>query len=520
VYGKICKKEEKFSQWLLTNSLHKIHTIMKSIKINSGLPGFASIICIIGILILVLNCSQEIQVQVPKLINPPLPGLEPKYNEFMVDAALGGEFSLPSGTVISIPPGALVDEMGKVVSGKANLKYREMHDAASIFLSGIPMTYEKSGMKNHFTTAGMFDMKAMKDGKELFIDPDKKINVKMASFEPGNDFNFWWLDEKNQSWEFIDRKDAEINPRKEEMKKEIEKIRPALEFPLDDKYFALNYNSILDVFYKDDWEKIRNNKQKFTINKKAKAYGLTWTNIYSGADINFQGNWHRASLIVWKKLSEARIPKWLFNDKNYNSSSFTRIKGNIYKVEIEDEKGRKFTMKAEAIMPLKALFAFSPEHWKDKYEEAMARVYEEEKRLRMEADVFRTFQVSAFGVYNYDKFYKEENRIEVLANFNYDKKSDAELGGDNVIWCIPEDNKTVIKYPKTDWDKVTLLPGNKARFLTVLQGGSIAVFSAEKYTKINFDSLKSFTKPNYKFSMISSSTKILSEDDLKKVLGI
>ena len=203
---------------------------MKTQKINSGISGVLSIAGIIGLFFLALNCSQEIQVQAPKLINPPIPGLEPKYNEFMVDASLGGEFTLPSGTVISVPPGSLVDETGKIISGKANLKYREMHDAASIFLSGIPMSYEKSGMKNHFTTAGMFDIKATKEGKELFINPDKKINVKMASFEPGNDFNFWWLDEKNQSWEFIDRKDAEINPKKEEMKKEIEKIKPSLEF--------------------------------------------------------------------------------------------------------------------------------------------------------------------------------------------------------------------------------------------------------------------------------------------------
>ncbi|MBI5218151.1 MAG: hypothetical protein HY958_04395 [Bacteroidia bacterium] len=485
------------------------------------------IVLLILSIVIVAGCTQEKKTAMAKLINPPIPGLEAKYKVFQIDAAQGGTFSLPTGTTITIPQGALVDSSGKPLQCKVDLQYREFHDAVSLLLSGIPMSYEKSGIKQNFQTAGMFDLNASQNGKKVFIDPDKKIIVKMASYEAGNDYNFWWLDEKNESWEFLDRRDAEVNPKKEEMKRIVEKLRPGLKFPMDDKYFCLSYRDLLDIYYKNDWSQIDKNYQKPVIDKKAKEYGLTWTSIYSYTSIQYQGNYHRAALMVWKNISDKPMPKWVFNDKPYNSANFTRINGNTYRMNIENDKGAKYSLTVEVVMPLKALLAFSPEYWKKNYEEAMAKIYEEEKRLKLEADVFRTFEVSQFGIYNYDKFLKEENRVEVMADFLPagrqgipDQNLNKDLSETDMIFCLPEDNKTVIKYPKGDWSRVALLPGNKIRFMSVIPGSRIAIFSSERYLKINFDSLKSQPKPAYKFTMISQSQAINSEDDLRKILGI
>jgi len=115
------------------------------------------------------------------------------------------------------------------------------------------MNYDVMGKTRQMQTAGMFEIRAEKSGEALSVAEGKGINVKMASYESGTDYNFFQLDENGKGWEFIDYNyNVEVNPNKEKLKKEIEKKAPALAFPLDDKYFAFNYNAILDVMFNDD----------------------------------------------------------------------------------------------------------------------------------------------------------------------------------------------------------------------------------------------------------------------------
>ena len=51
----------------------------------------------------------------------------------------GFELHQPNGTHVAIPKNAFVDEKGKRVKGKIDLKFREFHTAESILMSGIPM---------------------------------------------------------------------------------------------------------------------------------------------------------------------------------------------------------------------------------------------------------------------------------------------------------------------------------------------------------------------------------------------
>jgi hypothetical protein len=107
-----------------------------------------------------------------------------------------------------------------------------------------------------------------------------------------------------------------------------------MKFPLDDSYFALNYNSLLDVYFKDDWQKIHNNRKSLPMNKKLKEYGMLWTSIYSSEWINFKGNEHKASLMVWKKISEGAFPNWVFREKEYNSSSFVKLNNQLFRLTL------------------------------------------------------------------------------------------------------------------------------------------------------------------------------------------
>lgn len=131
-----------------------------------------------------------------------LQGVDVAYKTFKFNVQQGAKLQLDNGTTIEIPKDALVDKTGKRVEGEAELQYREFHHAADIIASGIPMHDSETG--NYMETAGMFDMKANQADKELAIAPDKTVKVKMASYNEGNDFDFWKYDAQKGNWSEID----------------------------------------------------------------------------------------------------------------------------------------------------------------------------------------------------------------------------------------------------------------------------------------------------------------------------
>jgi hypothetical protein len=66
------------------------------------------------------------------------------FKEFEFDVADGINAHMNSGTNVVIPKNSLVDQKGNLVKGKVKLKFREMHTANDIFLSGIPMQTDES----------------------------------------------------------------------------------------------------------------------------------------------------------------------------------------------------------------------------------------------------------------------------------------------------------------------------------------------------------------------------------------
>lgn len=471
-------------------------------------------------------CNTPIEkiVEIPfQLLDPPIPELAGKFQEFEIDNSKGEVLKIASGTSITIPAGALLGQDGKPVEGKVKIKYREFHDAIDVWLSGIPMDYQNGSVKETFQTAGMFEIRGEKDGEALQIADGKGLLVRMASFEAGKDYPFYQLEETGKGWQLIDTTyKIEVNEEKIKMKKKISSNIPGLAFPLDSKYFTFDYNAILDVTYNDDYYKIRENKANPAVSSKAKKYGLSWVNANAHSDITYKGVVQPAAMMVWKNLSGKNFPVWM-KDEHKDYCAFEKVAGNVYKVKVESNDGAKsFEATIEAIMPLAQLYKFSPEYWENNYKAAMAKVDAEMERLRTEVDVFRSFEVAGFGIFNYDKFMKEEDRIDIHAQFQAEQSilqanENYEM---QVVYCLPEDNKTVIKLPKGDWGKVSLLPNNKARFITVLPGGTIGIYSAEKYMALDFEDLRKKDDPKVVFELIKEMDKPNSADALKDFVGI
>ena len=162
-------------------------------------------------LLFMLNRDKDLpdteQISKQELVAPPLDDLDIAMDQYNIDAAKGGVID-HNGSTITVPTNAFLDSNGNVVEGDVEIRYREFHGLADIFISGIPMQYDSAGSTYTFESAGMFEIKAFKDGQELKTNPESLIGVAMASTNAGTYFNKYYLDEETGKWDFISKDDA------------------------------------------------------------------------------------------------------------------------------------------------------------------------------------------------------------------------------------------------------------------------------------------------------------------------
>jgi len=136
-------------------------------------------------------------------VQPPLPGVDVPYDDYQVDATKGGVIEHPTGSQLTIPEHCFVDEDGNPVEGKVDIAYREFHDIAAVFVSGIPMQYDSAGYPYQFETAGMMDIRGSQEGKPVYIAPGKGIDVELYSDNEDPKFNLYQLDEPTGAWAYM-----------------------------------------------------------------------------------------------------------------------------------------------------------------------------------------------------------------------------------------------------------------------------------------------------------------------------
>jgi len=221
-------------------------------------------------------------------------------------------------------------------------------------------------------------------------------------------------------------------------------------------------------------------------------------------------------MMVWNNLSGYGFPKWA--DGHYCSTK--NIGKSIYRITVEDSKlQKKYSIKAEWIMPLTELFASSSKKWKKEYEDYLSKLEAEQKRLALEAEVYRNARLSGFGIFNFDKLRKRENTFAVNAFCELEIAMEDDRFGPKYAFCFPGDNKTIIKVPIYANSELFLDPNEKHfRMLVILPENKVAVFSSEQYNKINFDELMNSRTKEYVFVLETQAETINSKDDLRKLL--
>ncbi len=414
------------------------------------------------------------------MVAPPIPGANVPYLTFEIDAHKGGSFTAPSGSEIKIPAGLFVDAQGVPVSGDVQIRYREFHDAEDVILSGITMQYGENGAKENFQTAGMMEILGYQGEHAVYIAPGKSLNVKMASFTPEDNYNLYFLDNKD-GWKDIGKAKLSKNKEKEEgLLLVAAKPRPPVKSTSAEMDGEVMFNANFDKFPElKPFKGVRwmaEDKAAFKA-QEDKLISKVWSDVKL-EELDDEGLRYRITLSHKSKVTMSIDVKPILEGDDY-------AKG----MERFQEKMNKYNK----ILKSKNVDA---------------------DRLVNQADVYRTFTVSGFGIYNCDRFYGGSPVITMRADYNFsnDEYLDPKR---TVIFHIAGDNRAVITLMPGDREFLKYISKEDNYLVVVLPGNKIGVFGPDQFAKLNPDSGQ-----NAQINFKQSEQEVHDAMDLRKVLGV
>ncbi|CAA6825090.1 MAG: Unknown protein [uncultured Aureispira sp.] len=426
--------------------------------------------------------SDEEGIEMGLAVMPPIAGLDVPFQTYAVPTSDGMRIETTTGTIIEIPANAFVDKDGNPITGTVDIKFREFHNATDIIASGIPMHNPETG--EYMETAGMFEIKGEQEGQEIFVKGDKDIEVNLASFNEGDDFNFYKLGPKDCRWE--DKGTAKARPN---LKKENRLAALDAELPL--KPIKPRKHSNVENFVFD----LDVNYSMFPELKTFK--GVVWE--YAGQGKNPEKNsWIFSS--NWEKIEVKKTPTGYFEliltdvEKTFK----TLVRPVLSDADYE-----------------KALAEFTETKMKE-YNKVKTAQADERARLSLQADLNRSFSVAGFGTYNWDIWHSPGRTIcypkpkfDVLANVDTDVNKIS-------YFLVMGERNAVVRYTPRTLSKFSFNASDDNALLAVLPEGKIAIFSAKDFKGLDIDQLRKNKK--VLMEMATETMTVASLDNLDEVL--
>jgi hypothetical protein len=308
--------------------------------------------------------------------------------------------------------------------------------------------------------------------------------------------------------------ETETNPTYEAIEKNIKKLSKQKKYPLDDDFFVFDYTSAYDVTY----YQLRKNFGKKQIKARINKYGAKLFNMYTFDRVKFRGQYYDAHFMLWKNLSEKPLPRWVKTKRT--ETTLSKMSGNIYLLKVRHKK-RTFTFKAEIEMPLKMLYAYSPDYLIKNYEEAMQELDKEHERLATEAKVFRTFELSQLGVANFDRLYVPEDALYAIADYRVDFMEDKTLYSGGKIFIVPGSKKSYITLTGFIEKKIAVDRSDTALMMfTILPGNEIGIIDASDIEQLNLQERAEKTTPKIELPFRKWEHKFENQADVMKLFGL
>jgi hypothetical protein len=151
------------------------------------------------------------KVQAAAYVQAPSSKLKGRYSAYSINNSKGGIITHSTSSTIKVPKNTFVDKTGKDVIGDVTIEYIEFHDLGDIVLSGIPMNYDSAGSSFNLESAGMFDIRGSQNGEPVFIKKENPVKIELASSNPDDRFNQYFLDTVKQNWQYLKRDNLHKN---------------------------------------------------------------------------------------------------------------------------------------------------------------------------------------------------------------------------------------------------------------------------------------------------------------------
>ncbi|WP_075602244.1 hypothetical protein [Saccharicrinis aurantiacus] len=403
--------------------------------------------------------NQDID-DVTSFIVPPINDINISFQEFQLEACIADTIISERGSRVIIPANAFADTTNQIAKGAIIFKVREFHNQADIFLSGIPMGYDSLANNYTLESAGMIELRAFQNGKELQLVPEKELEVELVSDYSDNDYNVYYLDENLENWQYVG-KDSLILPNKT--------------LPVDEPLeVAINNKDILELQRRLD--SIITNNQQFRLTepiKPQKALADKWKieldviaedfpelSVYEGT------NWQFADDALVPDIQDADIT-WddIIISKAGGSNNYllTVKKGskekqytvnpvytgiayadaiNNYENKFNTYKAARASRRQEEANLLAAIEA-DKEKWRLSQQRAMSlRTNINNNKGKLDRDIFRRFSVSTLGVWNCDRIINT-NRVKTVNALCADKNGDAMVF--KSLYVINKNRNTVLQ---------------------------------------------------------------------------
>ena len=433
------------------------------------------------------RCSEPASLVKEVKIAPPFENVDYDFFRHFITAGESNTIEYENGTKIDIPPECFVDKAGKIVRGKVEIDFREFHNAGEIMTSGIPMVYDSGGVRMHFQTAGMFEINGYAEGEPVFIAPDKQITVSLASYQQETDYKFYRYNKTVNNWEFQTTSQPEKNTDRTERLRALEQQKteePVKPLKLDPSKNILDLNVNYSYFP-----------------ELSSFHGIMWQCEEIRGDLKPED---------LSKISE-----------NYYRNIELTInsqKQSTYKLTLTDKDFKKYTAVVKPVFAgksyKKALRKFNKKF--AEYKQTLQKIKNARRLAEKQAEFRRVMAIRGFGIYNYDRQYKIDNRVAVNADFTFDKEINLRKK-DISVYLITGEDRALVKYPCYDWHKFAFDKNDKNKIIAVLPENQIAVFGTKAFEHLNLE--PSSTPVEYTFKMHVLDEKIDAFEDISNVIN-
>ena len=499
-------------------------------------------------------------------VNPPLENIKPVYQTAVINVDQGGEYVYESGSKITVPPAAFVDNDGQLVKGDVDIKYREFHDFVDFFLAGIPMEYDSAGINYSLESAGMVEIFAEQNGIRLNVAPDKEINVELVSeisipiSERGKvpAYNIYKLDEEKRSWVYKGQDDMEfVEDDMSDLLNQTDSDDPSQKFLLELAKIDKKENTELVVIESSiskpatpvQPERANGNDYVFNFDFTDQALGLINTNQSQGtaheeinqlrkqyantlwqvAPNNDDFNEDMVGQITWEDMNLEQINNRdyeltlinpnkvlkvivnpVLNSQDYDAALQEFNQGfATYRAQIAEREETLRVQKEE----LEERLNLERKIAKKKYEERLA-IYKENGRDDLATDlmirqrVVNRFSANSLGIWNCDR--PLPPAVYRLKGDFVDNK--ATKYNQEMAYIVDKNRNTVYRFYAHDKAEVLYDKFSENLMWIVTRENKLAVFSPEKFKAIDKK------EGNYTFVMDLVDEAIASEDDVRRIL--